>query len=566
MKPSLAGGRTSLVLLASGIVLLLPAYGLGLMLLGVLPIALAANSFSSERCRRGARSVAADLAIALVVVPLALLGVLAPLRSLLVAALSLHPVAIDRFHEAHAPLYGLLRPLFGPASHGWLDFWWGAFGVAALLAMAIVDRQRRSLLAREIAILPTARVRSVAVGLVELSGRAVPLEGRPGDRPILHRWFDRTSRAMGERTRLEPFYLDDGTGRLLVDPTGAHVQTAADGMAVDLRQVRLARRLDSDGLPEAVLMPGDPVLVIGTVQLNRDPATREAHPLVLRPRKPSLARLEYFDLFFVGVGTERELLGPLRRSIHRGWGGTAAAMAITALLPVGAWTNLVQMQALDVAAAPPLLRTLAPPTLMEREIGVPGSGRAPVVAWLRRLQEPRHDKHLIVAALRPLGLAHRAVPVLAEAVRDLEHPDFGAAHRWLPSLGAYPVGLWGCEYADPALESGAQTRVFRVLLERRGDRLLASYIVHLNESEPINQFVAARKVELVFRSAATGEEHVVPLAATPGWNRAKALELPGRYPRGTYAFRITTRREFSDRRFGAYDRERDPAPEARFAL
>lgn len=566
MNPPRPWWKAPFVVLPVLIVLLVPLYLLGMLLLVLLPLSLAGLALGPERRSLGARSVAADLAVALVAVPVLVLGALAPVRSLLVSALSFFPPLLDKFHEPHAPLYALLEPVFGPVSHGWLDLWWGAFGVVAILAMALLDSIRRDMLVREISILPTSRVRAVAVGVAELAGRAVPLAGGANDRPIVHRWFETKPGGIAERTRADAFHLDDGTGRILVDPAGAKVVASPEAFSVDLHQVRLVPATGANGLPEAKLMPGDPVLVVGSVQINRDPATRATDPVVLRPRRPSLFRLDYYDVFFVGAGTERGLVDRFKQSVHRGWGGVLLLMGATALLPLAAWTNVVQFHHRDPEAAPLALRLVSPPTLMERPLAVAGSGRAPVAVWLRRLGEARDDKGAILAALEPLQLASLAVPALRAAAVDIEHPDFDVAHAWLPRLRRSVPGVWGREYLDPAFADDGRTRVCRVLLVRTGERVRASYDVYLNESEPINAYVSERKVELVFGYRDLGIERTVAIDATAGWNRARGIELPGVFPPGEYTLRVTTRRAFRERRFGAFDRERDPMPEERIAL
>ena len=74
-------------------------------------------------------------------------------------------------------------------------------------------------------------------------------------------------------------------------------------------------------------MPGDPVFVLGSVQINDDPASRDDNPVVIKPRKPSLLRLNYYDLFFLGTGSEREQLTAFAESIRRGWTGIAMLLA-----------------------------------------------------------------------------------------------------------------------------------------------------------------------------------------------------------------------------------------------
>ncbi len=83
---------------------------------------------------------------------------------------------------------------------------------------------------------PTSRVRSAAQGYVELCGRALAAANNPPSAPLTGMpctWWHYTieERGLGRRrwstvdsgTSEQPFLLDDGTGRCLVDPRGAEV-------------------------------------------------------------------------------------------------------------------------------------------------------------------------------------------------------------------------------------------------------------------------------------------------------------------------------------------------------
>lgn len=88
---------------------------------------------------------------------------------------------------------------------------------------------------------PTARVRSAAIGLVELQGTAVgpftftaPITQKPCyyHRTQLWKWVQRGKNSEWERIADEcrhvPFYLRDATGMVLVDPNGAELELHCD--------------------------------------------------------------------------------------------------------------------------------------------------------------------------------------------------------------------------------------------------------------------------------------------------------------------------------------------------
>lgn len=111
-------------------------------------------------------------------------------------------------------------------------------GAAAIGGGALSLRWVR--IARLIEDTPTSRVRSAAQGYVELSGRALQSDGGNNFGPLTRRpciwWRYRVSkreqsgnnrgdkwRTVASGTSIQPFALDDGTGRCLVMPDGAEV-------------------------------------------------------------------------------------------------------------------------------------------------------------------------------------------------------------------------------------------------------------------------------------------------------------------------------------------------------
>src|SRR4030066_350769 len=65
-----------------------------------------------------------------------------------------------------------------------------------------------------------------------------------------------------------PFYLDDGTGRILVDPAGCKVDSRKLLFDINLHHAILGSHTSERGFPESRLMPGDEIYVLGNLQIN----------------------------------------------------------------------------------------------------------------------------------------------------------------------------------------------------------------------------------------------------------------------------------------------------------
>ncbi len=141
---------------------------------------------------------------------------------------------------------------------------------------------------------PTAKVRSMALGRVELQGRAeareeleAPLTGLAC---VFFRYEIEEERRRGRQRRWstvargdsasQGFYLADGTGRVLVDPSGAELRVDCDWSAIDpplgsrILQVLARHGIPSGGrlFPKRLrfrewrLAAGDPLYVLGVAQ------------------------------------------------------------------------------------------------------------------------------------------------------------------------------------------------------------------------------------------------------------------------------------------------------------
>ncbi|MDD2655646.1 MAG: GIDE domain-containing protein [Candidatus ainarchaeum sp.] len=106
--------------------------------------------------------------------------------------------------------------------------------------LLIYNGTQRRLLIQRIKNTPTSKVRSAAAGLVELFGKAVCKDGM--DSPVsqrrcafwrIHGEYYQPGKHGGWRTILRkdsstPFYLEDETGKMLIDPKGAEVDIPQD--------------------------------------------------------------------------------------------------------------------------------------------------------------------------------------------------------------------------------------------------------------------------------------------------------------------------------------------------
>lgn len=545
-------------------ILIIPAYAIVVSLAMLLPPILVVQTFKGayeqgELTR--VDKIGMRLFLALIALPAIMLTFAAPLRTLLVGATSFYPPALHRFHEAHEFLYQPVNALAGELAPYWIDLYWGGGATLVIFVLALGDMVRRNMLVSQIRNLSTSRVRSAAIGFVELSGTAVPFRSGAAA-PIIRSWVEKTGGLHSTKTEIRPFYLDDGTGRILVDATGASVDADKVAFFVDLHQVRLRQHVVEDGLPEGRLMPGDPVFLVGSVQINDDRTLKAEEPVVIKPKKFSILHPNFYDLFFLSAGGEKQQLEALARSVSRGWMGIMLLMLVTAWLAINAWTNIRQVEDLDLDAVSPLFRVVSAPSLMERRVVVPGMGTHTTARWLQALRQPGGDKNHIMERLKQAHVAHLAVPILLERAGDIDHRDFWLSNHWLMTLKALPPGQWGYEYFSKRQEAASETQVFRVMIRRAGDRLIASCDAYFNEGRT-KRAVVARKLVFVFRNAATGSTRSAEIPAAPGWNKVRGAVLLETFSSGQYRVRISAKREFDG---GFYDEQVWMAPEINMDL
>jgi E3 Ubiquitin ligase len=154
---------------------------------------------------------------------------------------------------------------------------------------------------------PTSRIRSVAMGFAELAGRAkvrTPLTAPFSGIPCVFYRFQVEEERQSQRGRrwttveqgatTEPFYLEDETGTLMVDPSGAETVLQRSYRTFRRDEGWFARR---KRLSEWWIVPGQKLFIAGTVRRLRDEALERRAVLNdrLRELKHDQERLKSFD-------------------------------------------------------------------------------------------------------------------------------------------------------------------------------------------------------------------------------------------------------------------------------
>ncbi len=193
----------------------------------------------------------------------------------------------------------------------------GLSGIVTAAVFVVLNGFWRLRQLRQLENLPTSKVRSVAIGLAELRGVARSNGLIP--EPIL----------TVDPAAAKPFYLEDETGRILIDPAGARLRhwKWAHTFAPRICQIVLTRRTEGPfQRPRLELHDGDPVYLIGNVQ-------RQGEGLVVRALEEKahrgfLGRLAFGDrlrvsrrdiqhVFFLSDSNEEGALAHIRGGLFR---------------------------------------------------------------------------------------------------------------------------------------------------------------------------------------------------------------------------------------------------------
>jgi hypothetical protein len=156
--------------------------------------------------------------------------------------------------------------------------------------------------------IPTSRIRSVAMGFAELAGRAkvrTPLAAPFSQIPCVYFRYlveEERQRSKGGREWVtvdrgassEPFYLQDTTGALLVDPSGAETVLQRSFRTMERAEGWLGRR---KRYSEWWIVSGQKIFVAGTVRRIRDEVRERRLALGdrLRELKHDPEKMKTFD-------------------------------------------------------------------------------------------------------------------------------------------------------------------------------------------------------------------------------------------------------------------------------
>jgi len=206
----------------------------------------------------------------------------------------------------------------GPTVVAWLDVIAGYSGIVVGLVGLDVGGFWRLRLARQVDNLPTSTVRGAALGLAEFKGVARPASGDAGDSILWHRVLQEGDGNVRVDSHIVPFYLEDATGRILVDPTGAEFRSAAATSQAQLglrvSEIVLTQGAGASGAGHAqdlTLRSGDPVYLIGSVELREDAPSTAIGPdaLVVRARKEQSHLTPTLQLLFLheNAGQRRDI-------------------------------------------------------------------------------------------------------------------------------------------------------------------------------------------------------------------------------------------------------------------
>lgn len=291
---------------------------------------------AGQRIRGKSAEPVLGLIILLLIGCIFAVGIIAPIRTLPIAGYLLLGRPAGNLWEALS------------VGSGWMTLdgiigLCGIFGVASWMLLDSIWRLRQ---ARQVENLPTSRIGSLAMGLVEVQGIVRPATGTDTEPPVelSYSMFD----YLKPSQRIAPFLLEDRTGAVLVDATTCRVRAGwiseAEAM-FGTREIVLSKRVTRDDFTDAVtkrLQYGDRAYVIGTAERDAAgtviirPAERPAWNEVLWKTffgavKP-LRGKDIHDVFFLTDGSERDakahILKGFRTVLLWGFVWLAASAAI----------------------------------------------------------------------------------------------------------------------------------------------------------------------------------------------------------------------------------------------
>jgi hypothetical protein len=232
-------------------------------------------------------------------------------------------------------------------------------GVASF-AVGIYFYKKKQLIADT----PTSKIRSIAMGLVEIFGQVLPIKERLLKSPftdkecVYYQFTIEEYRSSGKNSQWvtikkdeqrSRFYLKDDTGRVLVDPTGASIEARRDfeyqsGLGRDPPE-QVIRFLDSNNLAhdgffglnktmryrETIIVPDENLYIMGTAgenPLKIEAAENHVDSIMIQKGK-------YEKQYYISDKSEKQILKNLSALTYGIWGFGIVLIIVGAILLFG---------------------------------------------------------------------------------------------------------------------------------------------------------------------------------------------------------------------------------------
>jgi hypothetical protein len=215
----------------------------------------------------------------------------------------------------------------------------------ALFAVGLYFYKKKQLIADT----PTSKIRSIAMGLVEIFGQVIPIKERFFKSPftdkecVYYQFTIEEYRSSGKNSHWVTikkgeqrglFYLKDDTGRVLIDPTGAKIEAKRDfeyqsGLGKDppeqVIRFLAANNLAHEGFlglnktmryRETIIVPDENLYIMGTAgenPLKWEAATNHVDTIMIQKGK-------YEKQYYISDKAEKQILKNLTIHTYGIWG------------------------------------------------------------------------------------------------------------------------------------------------------------------------------------------------------------------------------------------------------
>lgn len=230
----------------------------------------------------------------------------------------------------------------------------------ALFAVGLYFYKKKQLIADT----PTSKIRSIAMGLVEIFGQVIPIKERVFKSPftdkecVYYQFTIEEYRSNGKNSQWVTikkgeqkglFYLKDDTGMVLIDPTGAKIDARRDfeyqsGLGKDppeqVIRFLTANNLAHDGFfglnktmryRETIIVPDENLYIMGTAGENPlKIETTENHVDSIMIQKG-----KYEKQYYISDKSEKQILKNLALQTYGIWGFGIALIIVGAILFFG---------------------------------------------------------------------------------------------------------------------------------------------------------------------------------------------------------------------------------------